>query len=184
MIEDVDQIRTPVEELVVDGEGAGDLRLSARLGALETQETHQIGSVGVKVLSAVGAVDAHRGAGARDALVADMTQQAALRVLADGCAELEPQPDVRGLDRVRGEALDRKATQQEEASTLAQLGGPRPQLRREPRQVELLPGQRGGAVAVAYGPARGVDDLVALLIVERERPFVGVGHVRRAPDGG
>jgi hypothetical protein len=56
---------------------------------VEAEEADDVCAIGVEVLALAGAVQADFGSGSFDALVADVTEQRAVGVLADRCTEVE-----------------------------------------------------------------------------------------------
>ena len=109
-----------LENLVVDGERAGDPALTARLGPLEAQQADDVRAVGVEVLATPCPVEPHARIGARDTLVPDMAEEGGIGVLANRGADLETEPDVGQLCRLGRQLLDREPAKQDEPATFVQ----------------------------------------------------------------
>ena len=67
---------------------------------MEAEEPDEVGAVGVEVLAAVGAVEAHAGVDPLDAFVPDVTEQGGLRVLTHRRAEVQTEAHVGQFDVV------------------------------------------------------------------------------------
>jgi hypothetical protein len=75
------QIGSSRHHLVVDGDGADDLRQTPMLRPVEAQHTHHVGPVDMERLSQTRAIPAHRRIVRIRPVVAHMTEQIAIGIL-------------------------------------------------------------------------------------------------------
>ena len=106
--------RADGQDLVVEREGADDPALAARAGPVQTEQSDDVGAVGVEVLTFPRAVqpDLHTGG---QPFVAHVGEQIAVGVLSHRATEVEPEAHVRQLDLRLVERVDRETAEQDEA---------------------------------------------------------------------
>ncbi len=149
---------------------------------MQTKQTDDVRAVGVEVLTLAGAIETNLGSGSRYPLVVHVSEQCAGRILADGCAEVQAESEVRKLDLLRGEQIRREAPKEREAVAACQ--GVDDVAERRPQR-----GQRCiGAAESGDGATRGLrgtsdrDQLVSLVVGQLDGPFAGVGDIGRLPN--
>src|SRR4029079_3725329 len=112
-----------------------------------------------------------------------MAEQCALRVLANGSAELQAEREVREFDALSVEVLDRKAPDQHEPPPVFELAGTVREERAEPGRVEV--GPHYGVDGDSAGPHSSdhVDDRPTRVIVEDDGPGLRSTDIGSPPDG-
>ena len=186
LVEHVEQVGSPAEDLVVDGVAAGELALATGPRRVKAQQADDVGAVGVEVLPLAGAVEADLGAGALDALVAHVPEEGARRVLADRRAEVEAERRSRRA-RSRGSSSRSIGKRRSEHEPAARLRGRR-RCGREPR-VSVGSGKSSiVTVSIVRPPACAARAAAAIssrcVVSELDRPPRRVGDVGREPGGG
>jgi hypothetical protein len=148
---------------------------------VEAEEPDDVGAVRVEVLPLAGAVEADLGPRARHPFVSHVPEQRPRRVLADRRPEVQPQREVGELDLVGLEPPDGEATQEDEPAPAGEvvdhLG------ERVGHRWQRRVGPADGGDGEAGGPDRPshLDQLVALVVGELDRPRRRVGDVGRVP---
>jgi hypothetical protein len=80
----------PLQDLVVDGDGAHHARQPAALGAAQAEQAHDVTRIGMEGQVGAGLVAAYVDIAVAAAVVVDVAQEVSLGILGDGVAEIEP----------------------------------------------------------------------------------------------
>ena len=178
------RIGVAIEHLVVDRAGAHEQRVTALGCRLQTEQTDNIGRVGVEGLSFRRLVDANGRVGRGGAGVPDMAEQVAGCVLAAGPAEVGADGHERRRGVRVGELGDRQA--RHESKPVA-VGEGAPQLverRLQRRQRHAGRVEHGNVVDGGAGPGCGdAYEFVDGGRIESDRPLCRIGEVGALPGG-
>jgi len=132
----------PLQDLVVDGDGAYHARQPAAPGAAQAEQAHDVARIGVEGQVGAGLVAAHVDIAVAAAVVIDVTQQVSFGILGHGVAEIEAHGPEDHADLGIGIVRGVEAAQHVEAAAVDDLVLPLAQQRAERRQREVVPGER------------------------------------------
>ena len=183
-IQDRQQVGPRPQDLVVHRHGADDGGQPALLRPALAEQPDQVAAIGVEIQPCLGLVAARIGRAIGAALVEDMPQHLAMRVLRHRGAEMRAQPPEDRLPLGLVEAVGRQAAHHEEAAAAARLLQPVGQARGKHGQREIGAGDGDGGDAAGLHGVQGAGQILDLGRGQGADPGRIVGDRRAAPGAG
>ena len=169
------------EDLVVHGHRADDAAQPALERAAQAQQPDHVACVRVVGQVGVGLVPAHVDVAVRPAVVVDVAEEVALRVLVERGAQVAAEAPQDQADVLVAIAIDRQAAEQHDAAAAVDLVEHLPQPRRHRREREVLAVDVGQRAPAGPGHAERAVDLGELGLAPGDDPGLVAGELGAAP---
>src|SRR4051794_13191766 len=173
------EIRTPLEEPVVDRDRACDPAFASALCALQAQQPDIVAGIGVEQHFGASHVAASVRIGVIAAEILHMTKNVPLPILRHGLPEIASQAEIGDRLLLAIEAIDRKALQHDNAATVQQLAANIPEDIRKTLERKIAAADSlDRDTTVTHGSDRGAQ-LIDVAIRESVAPGRHIAEIGR-----